>query len=54
MKATYEVTRAVLPDMVKQHYGRIVYIATGIDSFWDRQISHDNVYQIYSTGIQKR
>jgi 3-oxoacyl-[acyl-carrier protein] reductase len=29
IKAAYEVTRAVLPDMVKQKYGRIIYVATG-------------------------
>jgi 3-oxoacyl-[acyl-carrier protein] reductase len=29
IKAAYEVTRAVLPYMVKQNYGRIVYVATG-------------------------
>ena len=29
MKAAYEVTRATLPAMIKNHYGRIVYIATG-------------------------
>jgi 3-oxoacyl-[acyl-carrier protein] reductase len=29
IKAAYEVTRAVIPDMVKQNYGRIVYVATG-------------------------
>jgi 3-oxoacyl-[acyl-carrier protein] reductase len=28
-KAAYEVTKAVLPDMVKQNYGRIIYVATG-------------------------
>ena len=29
IKSAYEVTRAVLPDMVKQNYGRIIYVATG-------------------------
>jgi 3-oxoacyl-[acyl-carrier protein] reductase len=29
IKAAYEVTRAVLPYMVNQNYGRIVYVATG-------------------------
>ncbi len=29
MKAAYEVTRVILPAMIKNHYGRIVYIATG-------------------------
>ena len=29
IKPAYEVTRAVLPDMVKQNYGRIIYVATG-------------------------
>jgi 3-oxoacyl-[acyl-carrier protein] reductase len=29
MKAAYEVTRATLPAMIKNHYGRIVYVATG-------------------------
>ena len=29
IKAAYEVTRAVIPDMVNQNYGRIVYVATG-------------------------
>jgi NAD(P)-dependent dehydrogenase (short-subunit alcohol dehydrogenase family) len=29
IKAAYEVTRAVLPDMVNQNYGRIIYVATG-------------------------
>lgn len=29
IKAAYEVTRAVLPDMVRQTYGRIIYISTG-------------------------
>jgi 3-oxoacyl-[acyl-carrier protein] reductase len=28
IKSAYEVTRAVLPDMVKQNYGRIIYVAT--------------------------
>src|ERR687887_1654825 len=29
IKAAYEVTRAVLPDMIKQNYGRIIHVATG-------------------------
>jgi 3-oxoacyl-[acyl-carrier protein] reductase len=29
MKAAYEITRATLPGMLKNNYGRIVYIATG-------------------------
>jgi 3-oxoacyl-[acyl-carrier protein] reductase len=29
IKAAYEVTRAVLPDMINQNYGRIIYVATG-------------------------
>jgi 3-oxoacyl-[acyl-carrier protein] reductase len=29
IKSAYEVTRAVLPGMVKQNYGRIIYVATG-------------------------
>jgi 3-oxoacyl-[acyl-carrier protein] reductase len=29
IKAAYEVTRAVLPNMVRQNYGRIIYVATG-------------------------
>jgi 3-oxoacyl-[acyl-carrier protein] reductase len=29
IKSAYEVTRAVLPDMIKQKYGRIIYVATG-------------------------
>ena len=29
IKAAYEVTRAVIPSMVKQNYGRIIYVATG-------------------------
>lgn len=29
MKAAYEVTKATLPSMIENHYGRIVYIATG-------------------------
>jgi 3-oxoacyl-[acyl-carrier protein] reductase len=29
IKSAYEVTRAVLPDMVKQNYGRIIFVATG-------------------------
>ena len=29
MKAVYEVTRATLPAMIKNYYGRIIYIATG-------------------------
>ncbi|MDR4491627.1 MAG: SDR family oxidoreductase [Candidatus Nitrosocosmicus sp.] len=29
MKAAYEITRATLPNMLKNNYGRIVYIATG-------------------------
>jgi 3-oxoacyl-[acyl-carrier protein] reductase len=33
IKSAYEVTRAVLPDMVKQKYGRIVYVATGSAKF---------------------
>ncbi|MDQ3854125.1 MAG: SDR family oxidoreductase [Thermoproteota archaeon] len=29
MKAAYEVTRAVLPAMIKNHYGKLIYITTG-------------------------
>jgi 3-oxoacyl-[acyl-carrier protein] reductase len=29
IKAADEVTRAVLPDMINQNYGRIIYVATG-------------------------
>jgi 3-oxoacyl-[acyl-carrier protein] reductase len=29
IKAAYEVIRAVIPDMVNQNYGRIIYVATG-------------------------
>jgi 3-oxoacyl-[acyl-carrier protein] reductase len=29
IKSAYEVARAVLPYMVKQNYGRIIYVATG-------------------------
>jgi 3-oxoacyl-[acyl-carrier protein] reductase len=29
IKSAYEVTRALLPDMVNQNYGRIIYVATG-------------------------
>jgi 3-oxoacyl-[acyl-carrier protein] reductase len=29
MKAAYEVTRAVLPDMLKRQYGKLIYITTG-------------------------
>jgi 3-oxoacyl-[acyl-carrier protein] reductase len=29
IKSAYEVTRAVLSDMIKQKYGRIIYVATG-------------------------
>lgn len=29
MKAAYEVTRAVLPSIIKQHYGKLVYITSG-------------------------
>src|SRR5919197_134098 len=29
IKAAYEVTRAVLPDMINQNYGQIIYVATG-------------------------
>lgn len=29
MKAAYEVTRAVLPSMIKQHYGKLIYITSG-------------------------
>jgi|SRR5215207_2989732 len=29
IKAAYEVTRTVLPYMVRQNYGRIIYISTG-------------------------
>jgi 3-oxoacyl-[acyl-carrier protein] reductase len=29
MKAAYEVTRAVLPSMIKRHYGKLVYITSG-------------------------
>ncbi|MDQ3885222.1 MAG: SDR family oxidoreductase [Thermoproteota archaeon] len=29
MKAAYEVTRAVLPVMKKNHYGKLIYITTG-------------------------
>jgi 3-oxoacyl-[acyl-carrier protein] reductase len=33
IKAAYEVTRAVLPYMVKQNYGRIIYVATSSAKF---------------------
>ena len=33
IKSAYEVTRAVLPDMVKQNYDRIIYVATGSAKF---------------------
>jgi 3-oxoacyl-[acyl-carrier protein] reductase len=33
IKSAYEVTRAVLPYMVKQNYGRIIYVATGSAKF---------------------
>jgi 3-oxoacyl-[acyl-carrier protein] reductase len=29
MKAAYEATRAVLPDMLKRQYGKLIYITTG-------------------------
>jgi 3-oxoacyl-[acyl-carrier protein] reductase len=29
VKAAYEVTRAVLPAMIKNHYGKLIYITTG-------------------------
>ena len=29
MKAAYEVTRAVLPSMIKKHYGKLIYITSG-------------------------
>ncbi len=29
MKAAYEVTRAVLPGMIKQHYGKLIYVTSG-------------------------
>jgi 3-oxoacyl-[acyl-carrier protein] reductase len=29
VKAAYEVTRAVLPTMIKKHYGKLIYITTG-------------------------
>lgn len=29
MKAAYEVTRAVLPGMLKRQYGKLIYITTG-------------------------
>jgi 3-oxoacyl-[acyl-carrier protein] reductase len=29
MKAAYEVTRAVLPAMIKNHYGKLIYITPG-------------------------
>jgi 3-oxoacyl-[acyl-carrier protein] reductase len=29
MKAAYEVTRAVLPGMLKRQYGELIYITTG-------------------------
>lgn len=33
MKAAYEVTRAVLPSMIKKHYGKLIYITSGSASY---------------------
>ena len=33
IKAAYEATRATLPTMIQNNYGRIVYIATGSAKF---------------------
>jgi 3-oxoacyl-[acyl-carrier protein] reductase len=33
IKAAYEVTKATLPSMIQNNYGRIVYIATGSAKF---------------------
>jgi 3-oxoacyl-[acyl-carrier protein] reductase len=33
IKAAYEVTKATLPNMIQNNYGRIVYIATGSPKF---------------------